>query len=125
VVIGWFTRFIVVMAVLGIVGFDTITLTASHVGAHEDAVNAASTAASAWQSTSTQAGAFTAAEHDAESRLTVDESLVPGSFHIAANGTVTLTITRITEHTIVAHDIGWMRHLVTFRSTASAAPASS
>jgi hypothetical protein len=125
VIVGWFTRLLVVFAVIGVVGFDGITLVSAHLGAQEDANDAASDAAAAWQSTHGTPAALTAAETAAEERLTHGETLVPGSFQIAANGTVSLAIHRTAEHTLIAHDIGPLRHLISFQTTASVAPATS
>jgi hypothetical protein len=125
VVLGWLTRLAVFAAVLGVIGFDGISLTAGHLGAHEDASNAAGDAAVAWRSadgTQYPAQALAAATTAADDRLTLGEALVPGSIQVAADGTLTLTIRRTVEHTLIAHDIGALKHLVTFDATGSGTP---
>lgn len=121
-VIGWFTRIIVVFAVIGILGFDAITLTGAHLGAQEDANSAASNIAAAWQSSHTAVGAYAAAVAAGQTALTHGEALVPGSVQIAADGEVTLRVHRVAEHTLIAHDIGLLRHQVTFDTPGSATP---
>lgn len=121
-VIGWFTRIIVVFAVIGVLGFDTLTLTSAHLGAQEDANNAASNVAAAWQSSHTAVGAYAAAVAAGQTALSHGETLVPGSVVVAPNGNVTLQVHRLAAHTLVAHDIGLLRHLVTFDATGSATP---
>ena len=44
---------------------------------------------------------------------------------MAPNGTLTLTIQRTVEHTLVAHDIGALKHVVTFDVTGSGTPSAS
>ncbi len=128
-VIGWFARLFIVAAVVGVLGFDSINLVTAHTGAREDADNAATAAAAAWQGAdgaTNPAAGEAAATAAAATRLVSGESLVPGSLHVSASGRVTLEVRRTAEHTIVAHDIGPLRHLVTFTTAGTAdAPTSS
>ncbi len=127
-VVGWFTRLVVVAAILGILGFDTINLTTAHTGAREDADNAATDAAAAWSAADGSqypSQAMLAAVRAADARLVAGESLVPGSISVSSDGTLTLTVRRTAEHTLVAHDIGALRHLVTFDVTGSGTPPTS
>jgi hypothetical protein len=115
VVIGWLTRIAVVLALLGVVGYDGISIIASRVGAPDDADGAAQAAASAWQ----QSHNFGAAEQQAAASLTSTEKLVPHSLTIAANGTVTLKIRR-TVSTLVASHLPDIRKATAFVTTGSA-----
>jgi hypothetical protein len=112
------TRIIVLLAVLGIVGYDGISIAASHAGAPDDANGAASAAASSWL----QSHNLTVAEQSAASSLTDTEKLVPHSLVIAADGSVTLRIQR-TVHTIVASHVPGISKTTTFTTRGSAVPA--
>ncbi|MGH3745296.1 MAG: hypothetical protein ACRDTP_10595 [Mycobacteriales bacterium] len=103
-IIGWFTRVLVVMAVLAVIGFDGISIVSARLGAQDDANNAAADAASSWNDHH-DVGAALAAAQDA---LSHGETIVPGSLTISKSGVTTLKITRSTR-TLVAHDIGFLK----------------
>jgi hypothetical protein len=109
VIIGWFTRVLVVFAVLAVVGFDGISLLSAHLGAQDDANNAAADAASSWGNQHDINAALAAAQ----GALSHGETIVPGSLEITAAGVTTLQITRGTK-TLVAHDIGFLDKETTF-----------
>jgi hypothetical protein len=115
VVIGWLTRIAVVLALLGVVGYDGISIAASRVGAPDDADSAAQAAATSWQ----QSHNFTTAEAQAAAGLTSTEKLVPHSLTIAPNGAVTLKIRR-TVTTIAASHIPEINKATAFVTTGSA-----
>lgn len=123
-VIGWLTRVVVALLLLGVVGYDGITLVSAHLGAIDDANNAASAAAGSWQNNQHLANPQAAVQlaiRAAESSLPGSETLLPGSLRIAANGVVTLQIHRGT-HTLFAHDLGFLNHVISFDTTGSAPP---
>lgn len=109
VIVGWFTRVLVVFAVLAVIGFDGISLVSAHLGAQDDANNAAADAAAAWGNQHDIETALAAAQ----SALSHDETIVPGSLKITAAGVTTLKITRDTK-TLVAHDIGFLKKDTSF-----------
>lgn len=121
-VVGWFTRIIVVFAVIGALGFDGIALLSAHLGAQQDANDAASDAAAAWQTSHSTPGALAAAQSAAEARLGERETLVPGTFRIGADGTVSLRVHRVTGRTLLAHDLGFLKPELSFDATGSAPP---
>lgn len=125
VIIGWFTRIVVAFAVIGVLGFDSIIVVSAHLGAQEDANNAASDAAVAWQSSHTQPGSLAGAQTAAEAALSHGETIVAGSFHIDSNGDVTLTVHRVADRTLLAHDLGFLRHQIDFDTTGTATPPTS
>ncbi|HEX7355692.1 MAG TPA: hypothetical protein VF288_12780 [Mycobacteriales bacterium] len=108
-IIGWFTRVLVVIAVFAVVGFDTISIASAHLGAQDDANNAASDAASAWGQNHDLAAALAAAQ----GALNHGETIVPGSLTISASGATTIKIRRGTR-TLIAHDIGFLKGETTF-----------
>ena len=122
VVIGWLTRITIAVAIFGVFAFDAITLGAAHLGARDDANNAAGAAANSWANDERQLGvaaAYQAALKAAEDTLPGSEALVPNSMNILTNGSVTLQIHRSTR-TLVAHDLGFLKHLTSFDSSGSA-----
>lgn len=109
VIVGWFTRVLVVFAVLGVVAFDGISILSAHLGAQDDANNAAADAASSWGSQHNIGAALAAAQ----GALSHGETIVPGSLSITAAGVTTLRVTRDTK-TLIAHDIGFLKKDTTF-----------
>ena len=109
VIVGWFTRVLVVFAVLAVVGFDGISIVSAHLSAQDDANNAAADAAASWGNQRDIGAALTAAQ----GALGHDETIVPGSLKITAAGVTTLQITRGTK-TLVAHDIGFLKKETSF-----------
>lgn len=118
VVIGWLTRIVVVLAVLGVLGYDGITLTAARLGATDDADSAATAAAASWRQAHDPSAAWIAAA----GRLTTTEALVNGGFRIAADGSVVLEIRR-TARTLVAQDLPGARSWTAFTASGSAPAA--
>lgn len=99
-VIGWLTRIAIALAVVFIVGYDGIALTASRLGAVDDANQAAS---------------------DAAAVLPASETLIPTSVVIATDGSVQLQVHRVTA-TLIAKQIpgvnNWVASTVTGTATA-------
>lgn len=108
-IIGWFTRVLAVIAVLAVVGFDGISILSAHLGAQDDANDAASDAASAWGNQHD----ITAALAAAQQALSHGETIVPGSLTITASGATTIKIKR-EARTLVAHDIGFLKKETSF-----------
>jgi hypothetical protein len=120
VVIGWLTRIAVALAVVFVIGYDGIALTASHLGAVDDANQAASDAASSWRTShDLQAAAMAAA-----AVLPASETLIPTSLVIATDGSVQLQVHRVTA-TLIAQDVPGVKKWVAFTVTGTAsAPVS-
>lgn len=118
-IVGWFTRVLVVLAVLAVVGFDGVSILSAHLSAQDDANNAASDAASTWSDSHDPGKALVAAE----GALSHGESIVPGSLQISPNGATTLKVTREAK-TLVAHDIGFLKGETSFVVTGSGSVSS-
>jgi len=115
VVIGWLTRIAIALAVVFVVGYDGIALTASRLGAVDDANQAASDAAASWHgSHNVQAAAAAAA-----AVLPASETLIPTSVVIATDGSVQLQVHRVTA-TLIAKQIPGVNNWVAFTVTGTA-----
>jgi hypothetical protein len=100
IILGWLTRIVVSMAVVGVVGFDGLSIGVAHVSAADDANSAARSASEAWLDTHTAQAALAAAQSTAAEH---QETVLPASMRIAADGTVQLEIERSATTLIVRH----------------------
>jgi hypothetical protein len=100
VVLGWLTKVVVALAIVGIAGFDTIAIIASHVSLTDDANAAAEAANTSWNDDHNVQLAYNAAVTSAEQH----GAQVPvKDFSIARNGTVHLTLTHTVTTLVVRH----------------------
>ena len=105
IVLGWLTKLAVTLTVLGVIGFDLISLTSTRFQAEDHAQSAARTATSTYRSTSDLQAAYDAAVAEvAEHGDTVE----PTTFTVGTDGAVTLTLTR-TASTMLVEKIGPLR----------------
>jgi len=118
VILGWLTKIVVFSAVIGVIGFDAISISTSRLGAEDDANAAASAASDTWQETHKLQLAYDAAAEVAQQH---GETVPPRSLTIGADGTVHLTVVR-TATTLLVHRIGPLRHLDVVREHGSATP---
>lgn len=100
IVIGWLTRLVVVLAVVGVIGFDAVSIAVAHVNIVDDANSAVQAASLSWQSAHNIETAYQAAE---AALPPGEEEVLPTSFAIAADGTVRLTVRRTVRTLIVRH----------------------
>jgi hypothetical protein len=106
IVIGWLTKLSVALTVVGIIGFDTISVTAANIGAKDDANQAATAAGYAWSNTHNVQEAYEAA---LETLPSDTETIPPKSFSIDPAGAVQLNVRRETTTMLVQH-IGPLKH---------------
>jgi hypothetical protein len=118
-VTGWLVKMVLIVVIVGTVGFDAVSLLSARAGVGEDATDAAIAAATAWQSSHSQAMAITAAEH---SLGTHSETLVPGSVHFLAQGQVRLTLRRKAP-TVLMSDIPFLKKYITVTASGQGGPA--
>jgi hypothetical protein len=124
IVLGWLTKLVVVLALVGVTGFDLVALAVGRLQAEDRAAAAANAAVSAWGSGSKDVQAV----YDAAlSRLAEDgdggaDTIDPASFTVAPDGTVTLTLTH-TAPTLLLEKVSAVRSWATSRVTTSARPA--
>lgn len=102
IVIGWLTKLVVALAFFGVFAFDGVSLTAAHIGASDDADQAAQVAYNEYHSSHNVQAAYDAAVASLPSDT---ESLSPGDFVVATDGTVDLVLHR-TVQTLVFQHIG-------------------
>jgi len=121
IVIGWLTRVVVALAVLGVMLFDGISVAVGAVGAADDADTAAIAARDAWEQGHDVQKAYDAALTALADKPT--DQIPPASFSIDPSGTVTLKVRRVTT-TLVLHHIGPLRHLAVVVESGSASPSS-
>jgi hypothetical protein len=118
-ILGWFTRMTVALVVLAIVAFDGISILTAKVGVGDEAQSAAEAAAAAYQNDHTAQAILAAVQTE----LNDDDTLVPGSIKVSADGTVTLKIRR-TAKSIVLHLWSTSARWDVVTAQASAKPAS-
>ena len=120
IVLGWLTKVVVTLAVLGVVGFDLVSLGAARFQAEDHAQTAVRAASEAYRTPNDLQAAYDAAYAEvAEHGDTID----PQTFSVAADGRVTLTLRR-TAPTMLVEKIGPLRPWAEVERTVSARPAS-
>ncbi len=101
IVLGWLTKLVIVLGVLGLVGFDAIAVAQAHIQAEDRAGTAARAAADSYQTSRSTQQAY-----DAALATVVDgDTIETSTFAVAADGTVSL---RLHHHatTLLLHKIG-------------------
>lgn len=131
IVLGWLTRLAMGLTLLGLVGFDGISLGVAHLGAADDAVAAASAASEAYQRATRSSAATPTNEPVGAAAATTawaaasayaashGERLDPASFRLAQDGTAQVTVVR-TATTLLLVRIPPLRRYADVRATASA-----
>ena len=117
IVISWLTKLVVATAVVGVVGFDGISIGVAKVNVADDASSAVQAASTAWQ---TSHHNIQYAYQSAQEALSdpVGEEIPVGSFSIEADGTVHLTVNK-TARTLVFSRVHKIAHYAVVSSTAS------
>ena len=102
IVLGWLTKLIVAISIVGVALFDTLSIAAARLGATDDASTAAEAAVSTYHTSHNVQEAYQAAVDTLPSD---SESLPPQQFVVQPDGSVDLVLKRTTT-TLVAHRIG-------------------
>jgi hypothetical protein len=119
IVLGWLTKLVVTLALLGVVGFDLVSLGASRFQAEDHAQSAVRAANETYRGAKDLQAAYEAAVAEvAEHGDTID----PQTFTVASDGTITLTLHR-TAPTRVVEKVAPLRHWAEVDVTVSARPA--
>lgn len=116
IVLGWLTKVVAVLAVLGVLGFDAISLGAARFQAEDHAQLAARAAAETYRSGEDLQAAYDAAVSEV---LEHGDTIDPQTFTVAEDGTVTLTLLRVAP-TMLLEKIGPAKDWARMTSTASA-----
>ena len=102
IVMGWLTKLVVGIAVVGVALFDSISIGAARLGATDDASTAAEAASATYRTSHDVQAADQAALDTLPSG---SESLPPQQFVVSSDGTINLVLRRTTT-TLVAHRVG-------------------
>ena len=119
IVLGWLTKLVAVLAVLGVVGFDLIALGTARFQAEDHAQAAARAASERYRDGKDLQAAYDAAVAEV---VPHGETIDPATFSVAPDGAVTLTLHR-TASTMVVEKIGPARGLTEVDVTVSADPS--
>jgi hypothetical protein len=114
---GWFVRLSLTIAIVAIVAFEAVSILVASIGVKDDAQDAALAAATAYQSNHSAAIAIAAAA----GALHEGDTLVPGSVHASADGTVSVQVHR-TARSIFLHLWSTSAKWDVVTGSASAAP---
>jgi hypothetical protein len=106
--VGYVTKLAVALAVIGVFGYDGVSVLAVHVATSSDAANAADAASANWQQTHNVTLAYQAASSSVASH---HEKVLTCStcFSIAPDNTAHVELRR-TAHTLLFSRIGFLRH---------------
>ena len=119
VVLSWLTKVVASLAVLGLAGFDGVSLVAARFSAADHAQTAATAAADAWSRTRNVQQAYDAA---AAAIATSGDSIETTTFTVAADGAVHLTLHRQAT-TLLLHRVPALRSWLDASETARGRPA--
>jgi hypothetical protein len=117
IILGWFTKVVGLLAVLGVMAFDAISIGAATFQAEEQAQQAARRAAESYSTAKDIQVAYEAALAGAAAGDTID----PASFTVDPAGTVRLSLQRSTP-TLLVEKIPPLREYATASRTVSVAP---
>ena len=118
IVIGWLTKLIVAIAIVGVALFDSLAIGAAHLGASDDANTAAEAAAASYRVSHDVQAAYQAAVDTLPSD---SESIPPQQFVVEPDGTIDLVLDRTTT-TLLAHRIGPLKKYAAVVVHATASP---
>ena len=89
IVVGWMTKLALTAAVVGLLGFDGISVGVAHFSTADDASNAVQAASQSYELQHNLQNAYNAAE----AAINSHESIKTTNFAILPDGTTTLTLT--------------------------------
>lgn len=120
IVLGWLTKMVVTLAVLGVLAFDGIALVKANFSAADDAGTVASVAADTYKTTHDVQQAYNAAVLEAaKTNDTVDAKTFTV---VQADGHVTLTVHKLAT-TLWMHRIGPLKKYLDVSATGEGSPA--
>lgn len=121
IVLGWLVRVIALLAVVGVMAFDALSVGSSRLSIDDQATTAARAAADSWAASHDMQGAFDTAWHSAtEADATNDVDVK--SFSIDATGVAHVTLSREAP-TFVMRLIPPLRHLAVVRAVGDSHPS--
>jgi type II secretory pathway pseudopilin PulG len=120
IVLGWLTKLVAVLAVLGVVGFDVISMGSSRFQAEDHAQAAARAATETYRSAKDLQAAYDAALAEV---VADGDTIDPQTFTATPDGRITLTLHR-TAPTVVVEKIPPARGWAEVDVTVTARPSS-
>lgn len=117
IVLGWLTKITALLAVLGVIGFDAVSLGASFLHTEDAGQQAARRAAESYAGTKDLQAAYDAALLPLMAR---GDTIDPASFTVAPDGAVTLTLQHVTP-TLLVERIPPLREYAVFEATVTGA----
>jgi hypothetical protein len=110
IVVGWLTRIVVVMAIVGVIGFDAMAIVQGHVAASDEADEIAQDAHETWAETHNVDKAFATANGEVKAK---GDRIPKGGFTIEPKtGLVTLQVQHSVD-TLLAKRFGFSREWAT------------
>jgi hypothetical protein len=99
IVLGWLTRLVAVLAVLGLIAFDGVAVAQAHFQAADRATTAAAAASDEYRVSHNVQQAYNAAV----ATVTGDDTIETNTFRVATDGTVTLRLHHIATTLLLRH----------------------
>ena len=116
VILGWFSKIFVVLAIVGVIGFEATSIGVAHVQTQDLAKAAAREGSREWQRSKDVQRAYQAADAVA---LAEKGSISPDEFIVADDGSVTVTV-RKEASSLVLYRLGATKKWTVVRETAEA-----
>lgn len=113
VVVGWLAKVAVLLALVAVLGFDSLAIGLGHLDGTDNADTAATAASDTWQSTHDLNAAYATA---VSSAAAAGETVLPASFRVEPDGTVVLSV-RYHVRTLLVRLIPPLRPLTVVTAT--------
>lgn len=120
VVLGWLTKLVVTLSVLGVVAFDAVSLGTARLSAEDSAQQAARAAVESYGGAPDLQAAYDAALDEV---IADGDSIDPASFVAGVDGSITLTLRHETA-TLLVEKIGPLRKYAVVDRTVTGRPPS-
>lgn len=121
VIIGWIVRLVAILAAVGVLAFDALSVGSSRLSIEDQAATAARAAADTFAATHNKQNAFDSAWASA-TESNVGNQVDPKSFQIDPKGQARVTLTREAP-TFVVRLVPPLRHWAKVRSVAVSRPS--
>jgi hypothetical protein len=119
IVLGWLTKLVATLAVLGVIAFDGISLVQARVQASDRATTAAAAASDEYRASHDVQKAYNAAF----ATLTGDDTIETKTFRVTQDGAVKLRLHHVGT-TLLVQRIGPIKHWAEAVETGAARPSS-
>lgn len=114
IVLGWLVRLVALLALVGVLAFDALSVASARLSIEDQASDAARAAADTWATRHDAQSSFDSAWRNATEANATNE-LNPKTFSVSPNGTAHVTLSR-TAPTFVVRLIPPLRHLAVIRA---------